>query len=58
MKFTHNCEILPIIKRWFLFNFAKVLRAPFCGDRAKKLLPDISFDSGFRKIVLASLRLS
>ena len=48
------------IKRWFLFNFAKiVLNRHFVVGRSKnfKLFPDIFFDYGFEKIVLASLLL-
>ena len=48
------------IKRWFLFNFAKIVQnRHFVVGRSKnfKLFPDIFFDYGFEKIVLASLLL-
>ena len=48
------------IKRWFLFNFAKIVQNRyFVVGRSKnfKLFPDIFFDYGFQKIVLASLLL-
>ena len=51
---------LLAIKRWFPFNFANVLLGCHFlvgGPKDLKLLPDISFDSGFQKIVLSSLLL-
>ena len=39
-------------------QFRKKFTGPsFCGGWAKKLLPDISFDSGVQKIVSSSLLL-
>ena len=54
------CEVILANKRWFPFNFAKNSQdRQFVpgGSKNFKLLPDISFDSGFQKIVLLSLLL-
>ena len=48
------------IKRWFLFNFTKILQGHHVvvgGPKTFKLLPDISFDGGFQKIVWSNLLL-
>ena len=48
------------MKLWFLFNFAKILKSCHFvvgGPKNFKLLLDISFDSGFQRIVLSSLLL-
>ena len=48
------------IKRWLPFNFAKILQGRHFvvgGPKTFKLLPYISFDSGFQKIALLSLLL-
>ena len=48
------------IKKWFPFNFAKTLQGRHFvvgGPKNFKLLPDITFDSGFQEIVLSSLLL-
>ena len=48
------------IKRWFTFNFAKILQGchfVVCGPKIFKLLAEISFESGLQNIVLSSLPL-
>ena len=48
------------IKRWFPFNFTKIVQGRhFVVDGPKnfKLFPDISFDGGFQKILLSILPL-
>ena len=48
------------IKRWFLFNFAKILQGRYFvvgGPKNFKLLADSSFDSSLQNIVLPSLLL-
>ena len=49
-----------VIKRWFLFNFAKILQGRHFvvgGPKNFKLLVDISFESGLQSTVLLSLLL-
>ena len=49
-----------VIKRLPPFNFAKILKRLYfgvAGSKNLKVLPDLSFDSGFQKIVLSSLLL-
>ena len=46
------------IKRWFTFNFTKNLQGRYFvvdGPKNFKLLPDISFDRGFEKIIASNL---
>ena len=48
------CKPILAIKRWFRFNFTKNLQGRHFlvgGPKKFKLLPDISFDRGFQKIV-------
>ena len=57
--YSWSLKILAI-KRWFPFNFAKMLQGPpFVVGRPKnfKLLADISFENGLQNIVLSSLLL-
>ena len=59
IHWTKYLKILAI-KRSFPFNFAKVLQGRHfvvVWQKTFKLLPDASFDSGFQKIVLATLML-
>ena len=52
--------LLIKLKTWFPFNFTKSLQDRHFrvgGPKNFNLLPDISFDSGFEKIVLSNLLL-
>ena len=55
----HQLKVLAI-KRWFPFNFAKILQDRHFvvgGPKTFKLLADISVESGLQNIVLSSLLL-
>ena len=57
--YSWSLKIL-IIKRWFPFNFSKILRGRHVvvdGPKTSKLLADISFEKGLQSFVLSSLLL-